>query len=114
MHLKTPQPEGVNMHEWMLRQVAPAAIGCRFIKMVHQKQRHLMNTQPKAHHRICSLPTNNMLSPMVLNLPRGNFSPPSTPPVPTVVCSVKRCETRIRLTTRLAVAEYIGLGVFWS
>lgn len=54
MHLKTPQPEGVNMHEWMLRQVAPAAIGCRFIKMVHQKQRHLMNIQPKAHHRICS------------------------------------------------------------
>lgn len=54
MYLRTPQPEGVNMHEWMLRQVAPAAIGCRFIKMVHQKQRHLMNTQPKAHHRICS------------------------------------------------------------
>lgn len=42
------------MHEWMLRQVAPAAIGCRFIKMVHQKQRHLINFQPKAHHRICS------------------------------------------------------------
>lgn len=54
MHLRAPQPEGVNMHEWMLRQVAPAAIGCRFIKMVHQKPRHLMNTQPKAHHRICS------------------------------------------------------------
>lgn len=112
MHLKTPQPEGVNMHEWMLRQVAPAAIGCRFIKMVHQKQRHLMNIQPKAHHRICSSHQQHVESPIVLNLPRGTFSPPSTPPVPTVVCSVKRCETRIRLTTRLAVAEYIGLGVF--
>lgn len=100
------------MHEWMLRQVAPAAIGCRFIKMVHQKPRHLMNTQPK-HIIVYALSTNNMLGPMVLNLP-PTFSPPSTPPVPTVVCSVKRCETRIRLTTRLAVAEYIGLGVFWS